>query len=109
MTKRLESEVAIITGSDSGMGQAMAEAFAKEGANIAIVYLHDKNGAEETCRRVEAAGQQAIILQIDQRNATQIKQLFEITEDKLGTPFILINDAGIDSTGKNVDEIPIED
>lgn len=109
MTKRLEGKVAIVTGSDSGMGQAMAEAFAKEGANTAIVYLHDKNGAEETRRRVEAAGQQAVILKIDQRDPAQIQQLFETTQDKLGTPYILVNDAGIDSTGKSVDEMPIED
>jgi glucose 1-dehydrogenase len=91
------------------MGQAMAEAFAKEGAKIAIIYLHDKNGAEETRRRVEATGQQAIILQVDQRDVAQIEQLFEATKDKLGAPFILVNNAGIDSTGKNVDEIPLED
>lgn len=49
MTDRLRDKVAIVTGSDSGIGQATAEAFAREGADIAITYYHDKDGAREIC------------------------------------------------------------
>ncbi len=109
MTKRLENKVAIVTGSDSGNGQAMAEEFAKEGADVAITYLHDQDGAEETRRRVEAAGRRAIVMRFDQRDPEQVARLFRETEDQLGTPDILVNNAGIDSTGKQVADMPLED
>ena len=56
MTDRLKDKIAIITGSDSGMGQAMAEAFADEGADVAITYLHDQKGAEETRKKSRPPG-----------------------------------------------------
>lgn len=62
MTDRLKGKIAIVTGSDSGMGQAMAEAFAEEGADVAITWLHDEKGAEETRKKVEAAGRRAIVV-----------------------------------------------
>jgi glucose 1-dehydrogenase len=53
---KLENKIALITGSDSGMGQAMAEEFAKAGANVAVTFHTDETGAEESRRRVQAAG-----------------------------------------------------
>lgn len=55
MAKRLAGKIAIVTGSDSGMGQAIAEEFAKEGADVAVNYLEDQDGAEETKRRRRSA------------------------------------------------------
>ena len=109
MTDRLKDKIAIVTGSDSGMGQAMAEAFAEEGADVAITYLHDQKGADETRKKVETAGRRAIVVQFDQRKPEEVERLFRETEEKLGTPYILVNDAGIDSTGKQVPDMPIED
>lgn len=109
MTDRLKDKVAIVTGSDSGIGQAMAEAFAKEGADVTVTYLHDQQGAEETRRRVEAAGRRATVVHFDQRKPEDVERLFRETEDTLGTPYILVNDAGIDSTGKQVADMPLED
>ena len=74
-TKR-EGEVAIITGSDSGIGQAMAVEFAKEGADVAITYLHDAQGAEETRRQVEAEGRRAIVVQTNLREEPNVARLF---------------------------------
>lgn len=91
------------------MGQAMAEAFAEEGANVAITYLHDQKGAEETRKKVEAAGRRAIVVHFDQRKPEEVERLFRETEEKLGTPYILVNDAGIDSTGKHVADMLLED
>jgi glucose 1-dehydrogenase len=107
MTDRLKDKIAIVTGSDSGIGQATAEAFAKEGADVAITYLHDQEGAEETRKKVEAAGRRAIVIQFDQRRPEEVERLFRETEEKLGTPYILVNDAGIDSTGKHVADMPL--
>lgn len=108
MTKKLDGKVAIVTGSDSGIGQATAAEFAKEGADVAITYFQDKDGAEETRRRVEAEGRRAIVVQLDQRDPEQVAHLFEETQRHLGTPFVLVNGAGRDSTGKQVAEMSIE-
>ncbi len=59
---RLQGKVALITGSDSGIGQATAEEFAKEGADIVVHYLDDHPGAESTRQAVEAAGQRASVV-----------------------------------------------
>ena len=109
MTDRLKDQVAIITGSDSGIGRAMAEAFAAEGADVAVTWLNDRDGAEQARRKVEAAGRKAIVVQVDVRDPAQVERLFRDTEARLGTPQILVNDAGIDSTGKQVADMPIED
>lgn len=100
--KKLEGKVAIITGSDSGQGQAMAEEFARHGADIAVTWFTDEAGAQKTKAAVENAGQKAIAMQVDVRDPAAIEKLFAETEKHLGTPYILVNDAGADSTGKHV-------
>ncbi|MCW8193856.1 glucose 1-dehydrogenase [Proteobacteria bacterium 005FR1] len=106
---KLENEIAIVTGSDSGIGQATAIAFAKEGADVTITWLHDKQGAERTRQEVEAAGGKALVCHFDQRDPEQVKHLFRMTEDTLGPPTILVNDAGIDSNGKPVKDMSLEE
>lgn len=103
MAKKLENKVAIITGADSGIGQATAEEFARHGANVTINYLHDSKGAEETKRRVEAQGKQAVVVQADVRKKADVARLFQETQDRLGTPYILVNNAGVGLAGQTVD------
>ncbi len=107
--EKLENKVAIVTGSDSGMGQAMAIEFAKEGADVVVNYLHDEQGAEETKRQIEAEGRHAIIIQADLREEANVARLFKEAEEQLGTPYLLVNNAGEDSTGDFVAEMKIED
>lgn len=109
MTKSLDGKIAIVTGSDSGIGQATAIEFAKEGADVAVTWFKDRDGAEETRRQIEAEGRRAIAVQLDQRDPKQVARLFEEVTKNLGTPFILVNDAGKDATGKHVADMPIED
>lgn len=109
MDKRLANEIAIVTGSDSGIGQATAIAFAKEGADVAVTYLHDQEGAETTKRGVEAAGRKAIVVHLDQRDPESVENLFRQTKENLGEPTILVNDAGIDASGKPVKEMTLDD
>ncbi len=106
---KLANKVAIITGSDSGIGQAIAVEFAKEGADVAVMYWHDKAGAENTKRFVEGEGRRAIIVQTDIREEGDVAKLFGETERQLGTPFILVNDAGVDATGDEVADMKLED
>ena len=81
---KLADKIAIITGSDSGIGQAIGQAialeFAREGADVAITYLHDRAGAEATKRLVEGEGRRALVVRTDVREAAQVAKLFEETE-----------------------------
>ena len=104
----LQGEVAIVTGSDSGIGQATAVAFAREGAKVAITYLEDQAGAEHTKQLVEEAGQQAIVCHLDQTQPNEIANLFQETQNQLGTPTILVNNAGVDSSGTMVKDMSYE-
>jgi glucose 1-dehydrogenase len=76
---------------------------------VAITYLHDKDGAEKTKREVEAAGRKAVVVHLDQRDPKSVENLFQQTRESLGTPTILVNDAGIDASGKPVKEMSFEE
>lgn len=102
---RLHGKIAVVTGSDSGIGQATAIEFAKEGADVVVTYLHDHAGAEHTRAQVEAQGQRALVVHLDQTQESSVAQLFERAVSELGTPFVLVNDAGEDSTGKEVADV----
>lgn len=102
--QRLKGEIAIITGSDSGIGQATAVAFANEGADVAITYFHDKEGAERTRAQIEAQGRRAYLSHLDVRDPKLIEQFFQEVQSQLGTPTILVNDAGVDAAG-----VPVKD
>ncbi len=91
--KKLANEVVIVTGSDSGIGQATAVAFAREGADVAVTYLDDRQGAEHTVQLIEEAGQKAVLVQLDQSQPDSVEQLFQTVKDKLGTPTVLVNNA----------------
>lgn len=108
-SKSLQGELVIVTGSDSGIGQATAIAFAKEGADVIVTYLHDKEGAQRTAKEVEAVGQKARIFQMDQRNVTSVQQLFQQVRKDMGMPTILVNDAGKDAVGKPVRDMSDEE
>lgn len=90
----LAGQVAVITGSDSGIGRAMAEIFAAHGADVAITFRSDAAGAGEAVRAVEMAGQRAIRQKVDVRAEADIANLFDAVTRTLGVPTILVNNAG---------------
>jgi glucose 1-dehydrogenase len=92
---KLAHKVAFITGSDSGIGHAIAVEFAREGASVAITFHSDRDGAEKTRRDVEAAGERATIQRLDVRDQADVARVFEVVDRQLGTPDILVNSAGI--------------
>ncbi len=107
-TGRLQDKVALITGSDSGIGQATAIEFAKEGADVVVHYLEDADGARETCQAVEAAGRRAIVVQADISDEQQVQRLFAEALDAFGRVDILMNNAGVDAAGTEVGELATE-
>ena len=108
MERKLEGKTAIITGSDSGIGQATAIEFARQGANVVITYLHDKEGAEQTLQKVLETGREGIVVHVDVSKEEQVESMFDIALEKFGELFILMNDAGIDASGTKVAELSTE-
>lgn len=105
MTGRLEGKIALITGSDSGIGQGSAIEFAKEGADLVIHYLADKAGAEQTRESVEATGQRAIVVQADISDEAQVERMFSEAVESFGRVDILMNNAGVDASGDHVADL----
>ncbi len=106
---KLSDKVALITGSDSGIGQATAVEFAKEGADIVVHYLDDKEGAESTKSQVEALGRKAVIVQGDHGYEDQVVTMFREAIDAFGHIDILMNNASVDASGVYVADLKIED
>jgi glucose 1-dehydrogenase len=104
-TGRLTGKVALITGSDSGIGQATAIEFAGEGADVVVTYLHDVDGAGETATAVRAAGRRALVVQADVSDETQVEQMFDAAIAEFGRVDILVNNAGVDASGTPVAEL----
>ena len=107
-TGRLDGKVALVTGSDSGIGQATASEFAREGADVVISYLHDRDGADHTRQVVEAEGRRAIVVHCDVSDEDQVAAMFDEAMKVFGTLDILMNNAGVDASGQKVAELPTE-
>ncbi len=90
---KLEGMVALITGGDSGIGRAVAVLFAREGADVAIVYLSEHEDAEETKRAVEAEGRRALLIPGDVTDPKFCRSAVEAAVRRLGRLDILVNNA----------------
>ncbi len=99
---KLEGRVAIVTGSDSGIGRATAEALAMEGADVMVTFHSDEDGARETARQIEAAGRRCSVRQVDVRDEASVREMFDAAERELGEPHILVNNAGTEGSGAAV-------
>ncbi|HLL60015.1 MAG TPA: SDR family NAD(P)-dependent oxidoreductase, partial [Allosphingosinicella sp.] len=91
---RLRGKVALITGADSGIGRAVAALFAREGADVAILYLCEHDNAEKTKEIVEAEGRRAVAIAGDIGDKHFCNRAVAETVEKLGGLDILINNAG---------------
>lgn len=101
----LKGKTAIITGSDSGIGQSTATEFARHGANIVINYLYDEDGAQQTFHQVQQHGQKALVVQADVSIEEQAEALFDNAISEFGEIHILVNNAGMSASGTKVAEL----
>lgn len=109
---KLQDKVALITGGDSGIGRAVSVHFAREGADVAIVYLNEDTDAKATKSLVEAEGRKCLLIKGDVKKAAFCKKAVAQTVSKLGKLNILVNNAGMQfpqKDPKEIDEKQLED
>jgi NAD(P)-dependent dehydrogenase (short-subunit alcohol dehydrogenase family) len=102
---RLKGKVAIVTGGDSGIGRAVSVAFAKEGADVAILYLEEHADADETKAMVTDEGRRCITLAGDLGDPSHCRDAARLVADELGGLDILVNNAGEQHTADAPEEI----
>ena len=105
---KLEGKVAIITGGDSGIGRAVAVLFAREGADVAIVYLSEDTDAEETLKAVEEEGRRAILIPGDVTDSKFCERAVATAVRKLGRLDILVNNAAYQEHLPSLEDITDE-
>ena len=98
-------KTAIVTGGDSGIGRAVSVLFAKEGANVAIVYLSEHRDAEETKDYIEKAGGRVILIAGDLGDEAFSNEVVKKTKDAFGSIDILVNNAGEQHPQKSIEKI----
>lgn len=106
---RLEGKKAIITGGDSGIGRAVAIAFAREGADILVSYLNEDDDAAETKKWVEKAGQKCTLVAGDISDPAHCREIVQTAVSEFGTVDILVNNAAHQMTFENLEDIPDEE
>lgn len=106
---RLQGRAALITGADSGIGRAVAIAFAREGADVLISYYNEHEDAKETARWVEQAGRKAVVVPGDIKDEAFCISLVERAETEFGKIDILVNNAAHQATFESIEEISAEE
>ena len=106
---RLEGKKAIVTGGDSGIGRAVALAFAREGADVLISYLDEEEDAAETRRLIEEAGRRAVLVPGNIGDAAHCRQIVERAIEAFGRVDVLVNNAAHQATFSAPEEISDEE
>jgi NAD(P)-dependent dehydrogenase (short-subunit alcohol dehydrogenase family) len=103
---KLADKAAVITGGDSGIGRAVAIAFAREGADVLIAYLNEHEDAEETARLVREAGRRAVLMPGDLAEPAHCRAIVERAVREFGRIDVLVNNAAFQMTRDAIEEIP---
>jgi NAD(P)-dependent dehydrogenase (short-subunit alcohol dehydrogenase family) len=106
---KLTGKVALITGADSGIGKAVAIAFAREGADVVISYLNEEDDARDTAKWVEEAGRTALVVPGDIKSEGHCKDLVQRAVGELGGINILVNNAAFQRTYSDIADITAEE
>ncbi|MET7427332.1 SDR family NAD(P)-dependent oxidoreductase [Dactylosporangium sp. NPDC005555] len=106
---RLAGKAAVITGADSGIGRAVAIAFAREGADVLIYYLVEHDDARDTAKYVEAEGRKAILVPGDLADLTTCEAVVRTAVERFGRIDVLVNNAAYQMTHETVAEITDEE
>jgi NAD(P)-dependent dehydrogenase (short-subunit alcohol dehydrogenase family) len=105
---KLQDRVALVTGGDSGIGRSVAVLFAREGADVSIVYLNEHEDAEETKRAVEAEGRRCILIPGDVRDPEFCRDAVEHTVAELGGLNVLVNNAAFQEHVQTLEDLTDE-
>jgi NAD(P)-dependent dehydrogenase (short-subunit alcohol dehydrogenase family) len=103
---KLTGKIAVITGGDSGIGRAVAIAYAREGADVLISYLSEDSDAKDTAGYVEQAGRRAVLVKGDVSDPQHCRDIIKTAVDELGGVDILVNNAAFQMTHESLEEIP---
>ncbi|GAB2468666.1 Rossmann-fold NAD(P)-binding domain-containing protein [Jatrophihabitans fulvus] len=103
---KLTDRVAIITGADSGIGRAVAIAYAREGADVVISYLSEDDDAKATARYVEDAGRRAVLVPGDVSDPAHCRSIVARTVEEFGRVDILVNNAAFQMNRESLEDIP---
>jgi NAD(P)-dependent dehydrogenase (short-subunit alcohol dehydrogenase family) len=106
---QLTGKVAVITGADSGIGRAVAIAYAREGADVLISYLNEDSDAEEVRQLVQDAGRKAVLVRGDLSQPQHCRDLIATAVQELGGVDILVNNAAFQMTHETLEEVPDEE
>jgi NAD(P)-dependent dehydrogenase (short-subunit alcohol dehydrogenase family) len=107
--ERLTDKVAVITGADSGIGRAVAIAYAREGADVVISYLSEDDDARDTASYVEKAGRRALLIRGDVSSAEHCRSIISRTVEEFGKVDILVNNAAFQMSHDTIEEISDEE
>jgi NAD(P)-dependent dehydrogenase (short-subunit alcohol dehydrogenase family) len=102
---KLTGKAAVITGGDSGIGRAVAIAFAREGADVLISYLSEHEDAEDTARYVEEAGRKCVLVAGDISDRAHAKTIIPKAVEAFGKVDVLVNNAAFQMTHETLDEV----
>lgn len=103
---KLKDKATLITGGDSGIGRAVALAFAREGADVLIAYLNEHEDAQETARLVEEAGRKAVLVPGDLAEPSHCRAIVDKAVQEFGRIDVLVNNAAFQMTHDSLEEIP---
>lgn len=106
---RLAGAIALISGSDSGIGRATAIAMARAGADVAVTWFKDQGGGKQTCQAVREMGRRTLLLQLDVRDPHSVARVFDEVQAQLGMCTLLVNNAGVNAGSHTVQDMTAEE